>query len=209
MKIIILVLIILNVQIITAKNNFAELEQRKNKYIQVIEVLDKYSKDLDLKFDTFIQDNANEARAQNLIRLSTENKNIRVINIAETQANKKKWNEQKKIYQDKNKTIQRDRSAIEKLIQTIDVSLAQQNPSSKQKSIQNLITKLEHLGQKSEINKTDNKYLQAQIKIDKTLDKVEKKISDSEVGIYVQDKIGQLLNSHAICKARNRCRVKK
>ena len=138
-----------------------------------------------------------------------ENKNIRVINIAETQANKKKWNEQKKIYQDENKTIQRDRSAIEKLIQTIDVSLAQQNPSSKQKSIQNLITKLEHLGQKSEINKTDNKYLQAQIKIDKTLDKVEKKISDSEVGIYVQDKIGQLLNSHAICKARNRCRVKK
>ena len=43
--------------------------------------------------------------------------------------------------------------------------------------------------------------------IDSKLDDMERIYDQAEVGAYFQDKIGQLLNSNVICKARKRCMV--
>ena len=41
--------------------------------------------------------------------------------------------------------------------------------------------------------------------IDKVLDEVERLYDRTVLGAYMQDKIGQLLNSQVICAARKRC----
>ncbi|MCH2535266.1 MAG: hypothetical protein MK008_12550 [Bdellovibrionales bacterium] len=44
--------------------------------------------------------------------------------------------------------------------------------------------------------------------IDLMLDEIEREMEMNAVGLYVQDKIGQLLNSQVICAARKRCLTK-
>ena len=56
----------------------------------------------------------------------------------------------------------------------------------------------------SDFNKLENQFF----RMEDTLDKMEEIYDNALIGAYLQDKIGQLLNSNVICEARSRCATK-
>lgn len=142
------------------------------------------------KMEKDIQDSKDEMKAESHFDDASVTA-MRRLNLSKMNSNKKRSENELEQLQKK----------LETLNNQVDIKRTQVLANEAASGVE----RLTELIQLNAVDVNISQLMQETNNIDLTLDKIESEMEKNAIGMYVQDKIGQLLNSQVICAARKRC----